>query len=96
MSETFQLILGFIFLIAVFLLTRWLMVLKIRSTCNTMVKELENLGAISPDTAVTLPYDRTQPFKIGGRDYKPKALESLVQSHIVIKTDDGKYYLANR
>ncbi len=96
MSEPFQIILGFLFLIFVFLLTRWLMVLKIRSTCNSIIKELEDRSAFNPDTAVALPYDRSQPFKIGMRDYRPKALESLVQSHIVIKTESGRYYLGNR
>lgn len=81
---------------AVFLLTRWLMVLKIRATCNAIVKELENRGALSIDTAVALPYDRSQPFKIGMRDYRPRAIEALLQSGILIKTEDGKYYLANR
>lgn len=96
MSEPYQLILGFLFLIAVFLLTRWLMALKIRATCSSIVKELENRGAFNANTAVALPYDRSQPFKIGMRDYRPKAVESLVQSGTVIKTESGKYYLANR
>lgn len=96
MSETFQIFLGFLFLIAVFLLTRWLMVLKMRTACNSIVKELKHRGAVSADTAMALPYDRSQPFKIGMRDYRPRAVEALVQSGILIKTEGGKYYLANR
>lgn len=96
MSETFQILWGFLFLIAVFLLTRWLTVLKIRATCKSIVKDLENRDAFSVDKAVELPYDRSQPFKIGMRDYRPKAVEALVQSGIVVKTEGGRYYLANR
>ncbi len=96
MSETFQIILGFFILMVVFLLTRWGTVMKIQSTCRSVIKDLENRGAFGPDTAVALPYDRSHPFKIGVRDYRPKALESLIQSNIVIKTNGGRYYLANR
>ena len=96
MSEPFQIVLGFLFLVALFLLTRWLMVLKIRSTCHGIIKELENRKAFSSDTAVFLTYDRPHLFNIGLRDYRPKALEALVQSGVIIKTETGRYYLAHR
>ncbi len=96
MSEPLQIVLGFLFLVALFLLTRWFMVLKIRSTCNAIVKELEDRGAFDSKTAVLLPYDRPHLFKIGMRDYRPKALEALVQSGVIIKTGTGRYYLAHR
>jgi hypothetical protein len=61
--------------------------------CLSIIRELEEKGAINAKTAVSLPYDKVNYFKIGYRDYRPKALESLIISEIVIKTFDGQYYL---
>ncbi|MCX8118953.1 MAG: hypothetical protein N3G78_13620 [Desulfobacterota bacterium] len=96
MSETAQLLLGFLFLVAVFLLTRWLMVVKIQATCKAIIKELQSRGAFSPDTAVHLPYEKPQPLRMGTRDYRPKAIEALLHSGLLIKTEGGRYYLAHR
>lgn len=96
MSEAVQIALGFFFLIGLFLLTRWLMVLKIQATCKAIIRDLENRKAFSPETAVLLPYEKPQPLRIGTRDYRPKAIEALIQSGVIIKTGSGRYYLANR
>jgi hypothetical protein len=93
MTEFAQIITGIIFLILVFMLTRIGIAYRIRRTATLIIKDLERRGAFDPASAAELPYDRPQYLRIGMRDYKPKALESLVQGGIVGRTENGKYYL---
>jgi hypothetical protein len=45
---------------------------------------------------VKLPYERPSTLRMGIRDFRPKALESLVAGNIVGKTDDSRFYLKQR
>lgn len=96
MSETVQIIVGFIFLAAVYILTRYGIALRMRRAAAQIVKDLEKRGALDPLTAVELPYAKSSLFKIGLRDYRPKTIESLIHSGIVGVTSDGRYYLKVR
>jgi hypothetical protein len=60
------------------------------------VQNLERQEAFDPGSAVELPYAKANYFRIGLRDYRPKALESLIRGAIVGRTEDGKYYLIER
>lgn len=93
MSETFQIILGIILLIFFFLLAKSVQSIKIRRACEMIVKDLKQQGALDPSTAVTLPYTTTSLFRIGLRDYRPKAVNTLVMSGIVGTTEDARFYL---
>jgi hypothetical protein len=96
MSETAQILLGLIFLIGVYILTRYGVVWRMKRAVVFVIKDLERHGARDPSTGVELPYAKTHFFNIGMRDFKPKALQSLIQDGIVGKTDTGKYYLKKR
>lgn len=91
-----QIIIGIVILIIVFLLTRVAIARRILRTASQVVKELEMREAFDPDSAAELPYASPQYFRIGLRDYRPKALESLIQGGTVGRTADGKYYLTER
>jgi hypothetical protein len=93
MSETMQIIIGFAFLAAVYILTRYGIALRIKRAAAFIIKDLEKRGAVNPLTAVELPYAKSSLFRIGLRDYRPKAIESLISGDIVGVTPDGKYYL---
>lgn len=96
MSEFIQIIVGVIFLIMVFLITRIGIAYRIRRAAHLIVQDLEIRQAFDPGSAAELPYAKTHYFRIGLRDYRPKALESLVQGGIVAKTENGKFFLAER
>ncbi len=96
MSETMQIIIGFIFLAAIYILTRYGMALRIKGASVSIIKDLEKMGATDVSSAVELPYAKSSLFRIGLRDYRPKAIESMIQSDIVGMTPDGKYYLKMR
>jgi hypothetical protein len=93
MPESMQIIIGILCVLLVYILamlgTGW----WTKRMCLSIIRELEDKGAINATTAVSLPYDKVNYFKIGYRDYRPKALESLVLSEVIIKTFNGQYYL---
>lgn len=94
MSETTQIILGFLFLAVLFILTRIMIGRKMQNTAKAIMSELKRRGATDPASAVSLGYEKSDWLKIGLRDYRPKALEALINHGIVVKTSSGGYYLA--
>lgn len=93
MTEAFQIILGIILLILFFLLAKSVQSIKIRRACVMIINDLKQQGALDPSSAVTLPYTTTNFFRIGLRDYRPKAVNTLVMSGIVGTTEEAKFYL---
>ena len=96
MSEAVQIILGVLFLILVFIATRYGIFLRIKGACRYVVKDLERRNALDAATAVDLPYAKTSYFHIGLRDFRPKAVQSLLEGGIIAKTANEKYYLKVR
>jgi hypothetical protein len=93
MGDAIQITLGILFLILVFILTRYGITWRIKRAGRRIISDLERLGALSPDSAVELPYMRQQLIKIGMRDFKPTAMQSLIEAGIVGMSGAGKYYL---
>jgi len=93
MSDAMQIVVGMLFLILVFILTRYGMAWRIKRAGRRIINDLERLGAQSPDSAVELPYLKKQLLHIGMRDFRPTAVQSLVEGGIVGMTAGGKYYL---
>jgi hypothetical protein len=93
MADAMQITVGILFLILVFILTRYGMTWRIKRAGKRIVNDLERLGALSVESAVELPYLKQQLFRIGMRDFRPTAMQSLVEAGIVGMTASGKYYL---
>jgi hypothetical protein len=93
MADAMQITVGILFLILVFILTRYGITWRIKRAGRRIINDLERLGAQSSDSAVELPYMKQQLIKIGMRDFKPTAMQSLLEAGIVGKTAGGKYYL---
>ena len=93
MQDAMQITLGILFLILVFILTRYGITWRIKRAGSRIINDLERLGAQSTDSAVELPYMKKQLIKIGMRDFKPTAMQSLLEAGIVGMTGSGKYYL---
>ncbi len=96
MSDIPQIIVMVILLIGVYVLTQVVVGWRIRRAGAGIIKDLERRKALDPDSAVELPYARPNLFRIGMRDFRPKAVAALVQGEIVAQTADGKYYLKKR
>jgi hypothetical protein len=96
MTETVQIILGILLLVGVYILTQAVVGLRIRRAGKGIIRELEDKKAFDAASAVELPYSRQHLFRIGLRDFRPKALDAFVQAEIMGKTFDGKFYLKKR
>jgi hypothetical protein len=96
MSEAAQIILGLIFLIGVYIFSRYGVVWRMKRAVVLVIKNMERIGAVGPTTGAELPYAKTHFFNIGMRDFKPKALQSLIQDGVVGQADTGRYYLKKR
>lgn len=93
MSEGFQIAIGMIFLVLVYILTRYGIAWKMRRVAHQIIDDLKRKGAEDPASAVSLPYEKVNYLHIGMRDYRPKVLASLVQEGYVGRTEEGKYFL---
>ena len=96
MSETVQIVLGFLFLVGVFVMTRYIIALKMKGATGSVIRDLEKQEAFDPVTAVDLPYAKQDLLRIGMRNYHVKAVEYMANEGIVGKTGSGKYYLRVR
>ncbi len=93
MSESLQIVFGIVFLVIVYVLTRYGIAWKMRRVAGQIIEDLKRKGAVDADSAVSLPYEKTNFLHVGMRDYRPKVLSSLVQEGYVGRTEDGKYFL---
>ena len=95
-GETGQIILLVGILMVVYLLTRKLHAWRMRRAYLFVVEDLKQREAYDPPSAVALPYARSNMFRFGTRDYRPKAIQYLVMGDILGVTEDGRYYLKDR
>ena len=96
MSDTLQIIVAAIALVAVFVLTRIGIMRKMVRAAGRIMEELESKGALDEGSAVVLAYSKPRLIRLGTRDYLSKALDYLVTDGIVGKTAEGRYYLRVR
>ena len=93
MSDGTQIIVGVILLIGVYMLTRRVHAWKMRRAYGNVLKDLEQKEAFDPLSAVELPYAKVGLFRMGTRDYRPKAVQYMTQTGVAVMTVDGRYYL---
>jgi hypothetical protein len=96
MSETVQIILGIILLVGVYILTQAVVGYRIKRAARGIVRDLELKRAFSPDSAIELPYAKSNIFRIGLRDFRPKAVAALLQAGVVGQAATGRYFLKKR
>ena len=96
MADAIQIILGILILIGVYFLTQWGVALRVRRACRWVIKDLETKQAFDVESAVVLPYAKKEFFRMGLKDFRPKAVESLAAAGILAPTVDGKWYLVKR
>lgn len=93
MSETLNLI-GMVLLVAAaFILSLFVAGWRMKRACDFILNDLRQQQAVDPATAVALPYCRVSYFRLGMRDYRPKALEQLLRQGVVQPAGEGRYFL---
>jgi hypothetical protein len=96
MSETGQIIVGIILLVGVYILTQMVVGWRIKRAARGIVRDLEFKKAHTPESAIELPYAKSNLFRIGLRDFRPKAVAALVQAGVIAQTAAGRYFLTKR
>ncbi|MGB5217701.1 MAG: hypothetical protein WBN66_05340 [Smithella sp.] len=79
--------------IAAVLLFLYMGGLAVRKTCFKIIAEMEEARAFKEERAVEIQDERKNFFRVGVKNIRPKALNLLIADGLVIKTNDGKYYL---
>lgn len=93
MNETVEIIVGIGVLVAVYILTRHFHSWRYSRAYVFIMDDLKKREAVNPASAVVLPYASKSLFRMGSRDYRPKALEHLAIKQIIGITSTGRYYL---
>jgi hypothetical protein len=93
LSESIQLVFGVAVMVAVFILTRYLVGWRMKRAAFRVMGDLERNQATTPESAMDLPYAKTNILKMGVRDFRKKALEQLVMLGAVGRTEDDRYFL---
>ncbi len=96
MSETVQIIVGIILLVGVYVFTQAVVGYRIKRAARGIVRDLDFKKAYSAESAIELPYAKSSLFRIGLRDFRPKAVSALVQGGVITQTAAGKYFLSKR
>ena len=93
MSETVQIVIGILLLVGVYILTQAVVGYRIKRAARGIVCDLDFKKAYSAETAIELPYAKSNLFRIGLRDFRPKAIDALILGEILGRTAVGKFYL---
>ncbi len=78
------------------MLTRRVHNWRVKRAYFFIVEDLKARGALDPQSAVELPYDRRPVFRMGMRDFRPQALQDMISNNFVEVTASGKYYLKDK
>jgi len=79
--------------IAIVILFLYIGGLAVRRTCLKIIAEMEEARAFKESRAVEIQDERKNFFRVGTKNIRPKALNLLLADGLVVKTNNGKYYL---
>ncbi|HRS97996.1 MAG TPA: hypothetical protein P5040_07395 [Smithella sp.] len=67
--------------------------LAVRRACFQIIAEMQQARAFKESRAIYIQDERKNFFRVGTKNIRPKALNLLIADGIIIKTNNGKYYL---
>ncbi len=79
--------------VAIVVLILYMGGLAVQKTCLKIIAEMEEARAFKEARAVAIQDERKNFFRVGVKNIRPKALNLLIADGLVIKTNNGKYYL---
>jgi hypothetical protein len=88
-----QIILLIVAFIAFVVLIIYMGGVAVQKTCLKIIAELEEARAFKEARAMKIQDERKNIFRVGTKNIRPKALNLLIADGLVIKTNNGKYYL---
>ncbi|HON58868.1 MAG TPA: hypothetical protein PLT45_04970 [Smithella sp.] len=93
MSLYLQIILLVVIFAAIVFIFLYIGGLALRRACFQIVAEMEQAGAFKESRAIDIQDERKNFFRVGTKNIRPRALNLLMADGIVIKTNNGKYFL---
>ena len=93
MSETVKIILMVLLTIGAFIVSRLIAGWQMNKAGEFIIRDLKKKKAFDAESAVELPYCKSRMFRLGLRDYRPRAMEQLVKHDVVRILEGEKYYL---
>ena len=93
MSDTVKIVLMIFLTVGAFILSLLIAGWKMKKACDFIIRDLREKKAFDPASAVMLPYSKSSLFRLGLRDYRPKALEQLLKLDVVRFAEGERYYL---
>jgi len=93
MSETMKILLMVLLTIGTLILTFRIAGWKMKKASDFILRDLKEKKAFDPVSAVELPYCKDSLFHVGLRNYRPKALNALLENGDVRALEGGRYYL---
>jgi hypothetical protein len=88
-----QIILLVATLIAIVVFFLYMGGLAVQKTCLKIIAEMEEARAFKESRAMAIQDERKNFFRVGTKNIRPKALNLLITDGLIIKTNNGKYYL---
>jgi hypothetical protein len=86
-----------ILLVAIFIATVIIFLyiggLAVRRASFQIIAEMEEARAFKEGRAIKIQDERKNFFRVGTKNIRPRALNLLIADGLVIKTDNGRYYL---
>jgi hypothetical protein len=93
MTLSLQIIILVVVFIAIVVFFLYMGGLAVQKTCLKIIAEMEEARAFKEARAVEIQDERKNFFRVGTKNIRPKALNLLIADGLVIKTNNGKYYL---
>ena len=93
MTLSLQIILLVVVFIAIVVFFLYMGGLAVQKTCLKIIAEMEEARAFKEARAVVIQDERKNFFRVGFKNIRPKAINLLIADGLVIKTNNGKYYL---
>lgn len=93
MPETVKIILMVLLTIGAFIFSRFMAGWQMNKAGQSIIRDLEKKKAFDPESAVELPYCKNKMFRLGLKDYRPRAMKQLIMHDVVRSLEGEKYYL---
>jgi len=93
MSETAKIVFMILLTMGAFILSRYIAGWQMNKAGEFIIRDLKKKKAFDAESAVELPYCKSRMFRLGLRDYRPRAMQQLVKHDVVRMLAGEKYYL---
>ena len=88
-----QILLLVVVLMAIIFIFLYVGGVAVQKTCLKIIAEMEEARAFKEARAIEIQDERKNFFRVGTKNIRPKAIKLLLADGLVIKTNNGKYYL---